>query len=530
MCASVDPQQADAVVAAMSDPGFYGLEPGSVQVYETHISWVFVATERVYKVKKAVSFAFVDYSSLRERQRMCHEEVRLNRRLTEDVYLGVRALIQTGGGLALAGADHPGAVEYAVEMRRLPEELFCDRLVDEGRLGKEQIHKIAERIADFHAQADRVNPLPAAPDALKHTIDDNFQTLFWCRPEALAAPALLAAQRFSNAFLSAHRTELVRRSNIGLTRDGHGDLRLEHVVLEDVVQIFDCVEFNPRLRQIDTAQDLAYLVMDLTSRGHDALARELVDAYRRSGGDCADDALLSFYACHWALVRCKIECLRSTQLKSQEDQKSAISKAKGYFAAGQRFAWRARGPLALVICGTSSAGKSALSATVSERVGTDVLSSDITRKALAGIDPTERAPQTAYSDHKSAETYSELGRAARARLQQDGVAIVDATFRRRPDREAFANAFGSDMCEPTFVECRAPLEVLVKRARRREADSQRTSDATEQLARKQIEEFAPLDDVAADRHIVLRTDRRACEAADDLEAILDLRLTESPGR
>jgi uncharacterized protein len=522
--AAVESQHCAAVVTAMTDPGFYGLGQGSVEVHETHISWVFVAADRVYKVKKPLSFAFVDYSTLARRRKMCHEEVRLNRRLTDDVYLGVRAIIQADDGLALVGEDHPAAIEYAVEMRRLPEELFCDHLLDTGRLDKEQIHRIATRIAEFHAQADPASPSLALADALKHTVDETFQTLFSFANDLLETRALLSAQTFTNAFLVAHRTELQKRSKLGLIRDGHGDLRLEHVVMEGVVQIFDCVEFNASLREIDTAQDLGYMVMDLTSRGYEALARELVAAYRRSGGDAASEALLSFYACQWAWVRTKVECLRSTQVDSQDDQQRAIDCARGFFATGQRFAWRARRPLVLVICGVAGSGKTHLASALSERVGTDVLSSDITRKALAGISPTERAPKSAYSDQTSAETYAELGRRAGTAVKEEGVAIVDATFRRQADRTAFADAFGTGVCEPTFVECRVPVEVLAERVRQREANSHRTSDATEEIARKQQGEFAPLDEVGPHKHIMLRTDRYTSELVAELEATLDARL------
>ena len=278
------------------------------KLVETHISWVFLTADRAYKVKKPVVFPFLDYSDPRRRRELCGEEVRLNRRLAPDLYLGVRGLAPNGSAWTLTDPDDPAAVEWAVEMRRFDERRTLAALVEAGTARLEQVAAVGELIAGFHRRADERNP--AEPMAsLVGSIEENFDTLE--RIEAVPARELAAARRFAEAFLAANAGRILARAAAGLVRDCHGDLRAEHVVFGERLEIFDCIEFDPGLREIDVGADLAFLVIELVHTGREDLADELVKAYRSAGGDPGDDALLAFFAAYRAWVRAKVEALRA---------------------------------------------------------------------------------------------------------------------------------------------------------------------------------------------------------------------------
>ena len=339
---------------------------------------------------------------------------------------------------------------------------------------------------------------------------------------------MAAAERFAAAFLAAHKEELDERADRGRFREGHGDLRLEHVLVDGEVHVFDCVEFDPALRRIDVGADLAFLVMELYGRGAERMADELVRAYRLAGGEPGADALLSFYAAYRALVRAKLHYLEAAEPgKDDAERQRAVADGDRLFGLFERFAWRARLPLVLVVCGVTASGKTELARALSGASGLPHLASDPTRKRLAGVDPDERAPAAAYSEAFDRRTYAALGDLAREALERDGGAIVDATFRRLADRDAFRDAFGPDLAPMVFVECVAPEPVLTERAGRRSREAPSPSDATAEHVLSQLREFAPLDEIAADRHVVIRTDRPTAEVIDDLQALLDARLTAS---
>ena len=277
--ASATPAQL-TVADAMRHSGMYPGRP-EVTVRETHSAWIFLAGERAYKVKKRVRMAFLDFSTLERRRAVCHEEVRVNAVLAASLDMHVRAVVAQDGSYVLADADAPDAVEYAIEMRRFDEERTMASLIRRGELRDGHVRAVARRLAEFHAQAAALAPSDPLGD-LKRTRDHNARELLALADDATAA-RILAAERFTDAFLVAHRDELVARAAAGRIRDGHGDLRAEHVVLEDPLTIVDRLEFDPQLREIDVADDLAFLVMDLERLGADQHAALLVAAYREAG-------------------------------------------------------------------------------------------------------------------------------------------------------------------------------------------------------------------------------------------------------
>jgi hypothetical protein len=512
----------EEIAAAMAAPSFYGTGVADVVVHETHISWVFLAGDAAYKLRKPVVFPFLDYGTPARRRHMCDEEVRLGRRLAPDLYRGVRAVVPADGGFALADADDERASEHVVEMRRFDERDTLAARLDRGQVGEPEMRALARRIADFHARAERAPAGSFGPAQVAATVSENFATLIGHAGD-LGDPRLAAAHRFAVAFVHGRHAELAERAALHV-RDCHGDLRAEHVLLEDGrVEVFDPVEFDPALRRIDVAADLAFLVMELAEVGRPELGTALVEEYRAAGGDAGGDALLAFYAAYRAWVRAKVACLRAGELPPGERREGELGHARSLAALAERLSWRARRPLVLVICGSAATGKTHLAGALAEASGLEQISSDVVRKRLAGLPVDRPAPAREYSEAASLGTYAELGARAAAATRGGG-ALVDATFRRRSHRDAFRRGYGAAQPEPVFVECRAPAAVVAERARARELEPGRTSDATAEIATRQRDEFEPLDEVEAGRHLVLRTDRGTWAVVDELEALLDARL------
>jgi len=512
------------VRAALARPGLYPGRSEGVEVRETHISWVFVVGDRAYKLKKPVVLPFLDYGTPVRRREMCQEEVRLNRRLAPDLYLGVRSVVAGAGGLELAAEDDPRAVDYLVEMRRYDQRCTLASRLERGELGRGEVVAVAGVLARFHARARRVaaSGVPALTVERRMTAD--FHELLAMVEQRAEIERVLALERFVHAFVVCNARMLDARARRGDVREVHGDLRAEHVVLGDGVEVVDCVEFDPGLRELDVGDDLAFLVMDLAAYGAERLGWLLVGAYREAGGDPGGDPLIAFYAAYRALVRAKVALLRAAQDPAASGERGRESAAaRDLIGLAERFAWRARLPLVIVVCGLPAAGKSRLSQALSELSRLPHLSSDLTRKQLAAIAPGQRADRRFYSSEFNQLTYAELGRRAAHHTTACGGAVVDATFRHRADRDAFHEAFAG-AAPALYVECRAPARVLAERAARRDRQPGRISDASLSVVIRERSSWESLDELAPEAHVTLRTDRPVEAQLADLIALLDRRI------
>lgn len=505
-----------ALLAAMADPGFYDHGPDGVTLHETHISWVFVAGDLAFKVKKPLRLPFLDYGSLERRRLMCQEEVRLNLRLAPDYYLGVRSAVElAGGGYALAAENDPAAVEYVVEMRAVPAERTLERLIAEDRLRPADLVAIAERLADFHRRAVIPEEPGASVPRLIEALEENVETLRENADGAVPPARIDSADRFVAAFLEGGgREQLERRAAAGLVRDGHGDLRAEHVLVTDPIQVYDCVEFDRGLREIDVAADVAFLVMDLERLAGREPCERLAAAYRGAGGDLGDPPLLAFLASYRAWVRAKVALF-------DPDRSAGRRRAAELHALGHRLAWRARLPLALWVCGGAASGKSTLAAALADVSGLPVVDADRTRKRLAGLSPTERASSEHYSSEFNRRTHRELGAAAAAAIDRDGGVIIDATGRHRVDRDSLRDGLGRVGARLVFARCEASEQVLLERARAREADPDRVSDAGVEEVTRQVGGFEPLDEVAEGDRARIDTEAGIEEQVAAVESLLD---------
>jgi uncharacterized protein len=480
-----DATGAGDLLHALSEPATYGLDD-PVEVRETHASWVFLAGAWAFKIKKPVKLAFLDYSTLERRGAACREELRVNRALGGDIYRRVLAIVDEPGGIRFATDGTPGAIEYALQMRRFDENLTLAGLIAAERLTERQLDGVARRLARFHAEAP-VQEGGGAGATLR-TWRTNLDEL-----ERLEAPvAKTAAVRcFGEAFVAAHGDEIDRRAQAGLVRDGHGDLRCEHVLLDGDVRVLDRIEFDPGLRHIDVGCDLAFLLMDLERCDQGPAARRLLDAYRGAGGDPGTPELVWFFAAYWALVRAKVALIAEMQRAAGSEPVSAGALLR----LAERLSWRARGAVAIAVAGPPGSGKSTLAGAVAERSGLAVLSSDVTRKRLAGLAPTQRASPEHYTARFTAATYRTLGEAAAETLSRGEGVVIDATCATRAERADLLRALGVAPGRLMFVECRVPLECAIERAAARAEQPTRVSDAAPEVVARLFESYEPIDEI-----------------------------------
>jgi uncharacterized protein len=507
-----------ATVGAMIRPEAYQDHPRSVELRQTHVSYVFLAGAYVYKIKKPVRFAFLDASTLARRHQLCLDEVRLNRRLAPDVYLGVVPILRSGGELVLGAesagaAEAGGAVEWAVRMRRLDEAAMLDRMVAQGAVSVAQIRAIAARLADFHraAGADQAWKYGSAASVWR-LVRGNLGELALDSTDTIAPAELDEAERFVHSIVELRWSLLNRRALGARVCEGHGDLRCEHVSLAgDTIRIIDCVEFSEGLRYVDVASDVGFLAMDLDRLGARGLSDEWVGAYREAAGDADLPLLIPFYKIHRALVRAKVEGLTSRDAAIAPDQRAAAAaSARRYVALALGFA-RESWPAVMVVCGLSGSGKSTVARRLADRLGFEWLRSDEIRKRLAGVASDERLSDGyatgAYSREFTQKTYAALLSEAAARLHDGAGAIIDATFA-APAYRAEALALASRAHLPVlFVECRASHVEIVRRLTHRARRADEISDAGVATYLRQRDEFVALDEIPQSCHLVVDTER-----------------------
>lgn len=511
----------DDIVAALANPGFYPHGPPTVEHVQTHISHVFLAGAFVYKLKKAVRLPFVDFSTVEHRRAFCDEEVRLNRRLAPEVYLGVARVTRSRtGGLELDGSGE--TIDYVVWMRRLPAERVLAALLDTDAVRPDMLDQLAVLLARFHAAAPTGDAVAmhAAPAAIGATWE---QTLALAAPliGTVVAPEAHAILVSLGAwFLARHETLFRERQRGGRIREGHGDLHAEHVYFVDApvaapgltplapgVYVVDCVEFSLPLRCTDVASEIAFTMMDLERRGRPDLAHDFVARYVAVTHDASLEALLPFYACYRACVRGAVEGMKSSEPEVPvADREAARERARGYLALALRYAWRTEGPALVVCAGLSGTGKSAIANALAEATGYAHLSSDTLRKRgpHGGTPTTAPYGEALYTPEARAAVYHALYDEAERALRSGRGVIADATFLRRSDRARLARVAADCGRRHVFVECCAP-EQLVRARLDARLDSVSESDARWQTYLGQREEREPFG--PDESHLVIETEK-----------------------
>lgn len=512
----------------MRRPAFYPHHPAAVDLIQTHISYVFLADDQVYKLKKPVHFAFLDFSTLERRRHFCHEEVRLNRRLAGETYRAVLAVRRDGESFALAAESADDAVDYVVHMHRLPAERMLVRLLADGTADDVLVDCIAERLAAFHAAADAGPDIARGgdPAVIEALLDNDFREVDAFHGDTISADDDAAIRRFCRDFLSRHAARLRRRQAEGRIRDGHGDLHAEHVCCTDPLVIFDCIEFNPSFRHRDVAAEIAFLAMDLVFRGHPRLAERLVSRYAELAQDAELPWLVPFYACQRAYIRGKVDSLKSAEPEvGAAARREAHASAVAHFALAGRYTW-AYSPCLVVVVGLSGSGKSTVAAAIAERTGFAHVNSDTTRKRLAGVAPTDRPGPELYTPERSAATYAAMYDAARAALADGRGAILDGTFQRRVDRDRARDVASHAGAPILFVECVADEDIIRRRLEKRARRNTDASDADWAVYQQQRQRYQSFGADELQQRIVVDT----ATPADRQRAAIESRLRAVVGR
>ena len=507
------------LVAALRQPGPWPHPvQGPIGLVETHISWVLLTGPYAYKVHKPVNLGFVNFTTLEQRLHDCREELRLNRRLSPDLYLGLVAVVEGPAGLrVLEASEEPGSAplpggalprEVALRMRQFPQEALLSEALARGAVDGRQIDALALDLARFHQRAAvaPANGPFGTPDAVLQPVRDNVSAL---RPRlpAHALPLLDAVQRWSERCFARIRPLLEQRLVAGRVRECHGDLHLTNLLLRNGrIQVFDCLEFSPALRWIDVISDLAFLVMDLEVRGAPVLANRLLNGWLAATGDYGGLGLWRWYSSYRAMVRAKVAALSG-------DSAAALAYLSRARHAAQPEAAR------LLLChGPSGSGKSHLSRRLAGLQGAIWLRSDVERKRRFGHqpggppDPTPSA--NLYAPRVSDVLFLEhLPRLAETVLMAGFSVIVDATFLRGAYRTAMAEVAGRCAVPLVILDLQVPLALLQQRIRRRRQAGGDPSDADLAVLAKQLERQEPLTAAEQARSI-------AIGAEPELDAIL----------
>lgn len=476
------------VLEFLANPESYPHQPREVRRLQTHASWVFLASPFVYKIKKPVDFGFLNFTTLERRRQNSLAEVELNRRLAEDVYLGVAAVCCVNGSWQLTSHPQGKVLEWCVWMRELDAAGFLLQRLHDGCLTTDEITRVAERLLRFYQTQP---PLPdsesqAATIRIHQHAGDNLAIAQQFSGRTLSKHCLTAIAEYNCVFEATHGALLRSRSNQGWIQDTHGDLHLDHIHLsDDAVRIYDCLEFSAELRHTDVACDIAFLTMDLDFHGRPDLGQFLIQQLQNTWKDPGLPHLLTYYQCYRACVRGKVESLFSiTETAEENERTEAQERARRYFRLALRYTMAGTRPRLFVFCGRIASGKSSLAEFLSDETGWLVLSSDRLRKTLSGVAlhhrGTEQERARLYSRQITDQVYSELWQRAIVRLQAGHCIILDATYSDRGHRDTLRRQIATAGFSMMWVEAIASNATVRDRLRHRNRDGHVISDAREE--------------------------------------------------
>jgi aminoglycoside phosphotransferase family enzyme/predicted kinase len=471
-----------AAVAFLSDPAAHDGQP--VEVVETHGAYVFIAGERAIKMKRAVWFPYMDFSTVEKRRAACEAELRLNRRSAPDLYEAVLPVTRdAGGGLALGGEGT--VLDWTVAMRRFDQDTLFDRMAQRGRLDTALMEALADEIAAFHSGAER-SPAIDFRASMRRIVDGNAASLkSWLgRPFRESDIERIGAR--CDAMLAAAGPALAGRARAGFVRRCHGDLHLRNICLvAGRPTLFDCIEFNDALAVIDVMYDLAFLIMDLEHRGLRPLANVVINRYLARTGDYAGLAGLRLYLVVRAVIRAHVAAATAAAQKEAARAARDRAEAESYLALAMRLSEPAR-PCLVAVGGLSGSGKTTLAHALAPRIGgapgAVVIRSDVIRKQLFGVDLFERLPEEAYAREHSRSVFGRLSALAADALAAGCSVIADGVYRNEAERTSIrriAEAAGAPFAG-LWLEVTPDVQDERLGARRRDV-----SDATVAVGRAQ---------------------------------------------
>jgi uncharacterized protein len=454
-----------------------------IELMQTHASYILLAGDFVYKLKKPVNFGFLDYSTLDKRQHFCQEEIRLNQRGAKELYLEVLPISKQGNKYQLGSNGE--IVDYAVKMLRFPQENLLSNMFEAGTITTEDIEEIGRVIAKFHADAQTNEYIKrfGEVDRIRQWIDDNYRQTEKYIGRAQTQQQYTETKAYTDRFLLEHSQLFLDRIAGGFIRECHGDLHLRNICRwQNKTLLFDCIEFNEPFRFVDTMYDVAFAVMDLEARGRKDLANRFLNTYAEQTGDWEGLQVLPMYLSRQAYVRAKVTSfLLDDPAIAEEDRAAAAQTAANYYRQAWEYTRTRQGRL-IMLSGLSGSGKSTLGKRIAQQLGGVHLRSDAVRKHLGGIPLLSKGDDSLYTPEMTAKTYQHV-LALGAKLAAQGfIVILDAKYDRRSLRGAVVDLAADRGIPLQMIYCTAPVNVLLDRLAHRTGD---IADATVDLLASQ---------------------------------------------
>ena len=483
-------------IQQLLNPALYPHPVGRLELLETHISWVILTGDFVYKLKKPVNFGFLDFSTLEKRKYYCSEEVRLNKRLAPQIYLQTVAI---NGSKDEPNLDGPGpTIDYAVKMRQFEQQDQFDRLLANNQLHRPDITKLAQIIAQFHQSARPTAPDSAFgdPDHILTPVRENFSQINALIENDGDRTLLNKVAHWSQKEHRRLQDRFSQRKRQGYVRECHGDMHLRNIATfhNDIV-IFDCIEFNDNLRWIDVISEIAFIEMDLDDRGRQDFATVLLNSYLQHTGDYSALDLLRYYLVYRAMVRAKVDCIRAHQEGIVIKEKAnSLKEFRHYLNLAQQFT-QPPPPFLLITCGLSGCGKTYVTDHLMDYLPFVRARSDVERKRLFGLAPDESSDSALdsgiYTTQASQQTYSHLGTIARGVLSAAWNILVDAAFLQPEQRQPFRD-LAEELGVPFLIlHFTAPQELLIQRVTQRQMENKDASEADRRVLEAQIQHQQP---------------------------------------
>jgi len=518
------------IIESLCRTDFFPQRPEKVELVQTHISCVFIAGDYVYKVKKPVNFGFLDFTTLEKRKFYCEEELRLNKRLAPSIYLDVVPIGEDDQGrLSLSGKEK--IVDYAVFMKKLPLNRMLKILLAQGQADAKIMDAVAKKIARFHEEAQTGGSIDemGSIGTIRHNHEENFAQTEKYIDVTIPAYQHQFIRDYVERFLDVNIELLEKRVARHKIRDCHGDLHLEHICIADEIIVFDCIEFNERFRFADVAAEVAFLTMDLDYNGYFDQAEDFVQSYLKYSGDTDMHALLNFYRCYYACVRGKVISFRLDQKELPDAEGAEIKQtAAKYFDLAYTYAARLEKPVLILTTGLIGSGKSFQARNLAERLGSEVIRTDVLRKELLQIAPSEKHHESfgqgIYASDISRKTYEKAVELAADKIGEGKPVIIDASFKNRSDR-AMAVDLAKRLCVPFYIiECTCPDDVVKIRLEKRMMEKDNPSDGRWEILQEQKKQYEAVNEIPDDNYF--RVDTSASPEMDRRNIIRKIKMAE----
>jgi aminoglycoside phosphotransferase family enzyme/predicted kinase len=479
-----------------------------IELVETHISYVLLTGDYAYKIKKSLDLGFLDFSTLPKREFYCREELRLNRRLASEIYLDVVIIVRSGDGIrivASAEGEHD-ILEYAVKMVQFDPQMGFDHLLQRQQLTLQQLDQLALQVGQFHATipAASIDSDYGSPATVRQPCLENFSQIRQHLPTLAEDQQLRQLEQWTRDQMNRLENLFIQRQQAGAIRECHGDMHLRNIALwRDHIVVFDCIEFNPALRWIDTISEIAFLIMDLDAHQANPMGWYFLNRYLEQTGDYRGVPLLRFYLVYRAMVRAKVAAIEYRQhalAEHQQELQHYLDQADAYTRPGM--------PCLFINRGFSGSGKSYVTDKLLQQLGCVRLRSDVERSRLFGQqsldDKTAEIGTGKYSARAGELTYQHLLELSRLLLQAGCRVIVDAAFLRHAQRQPFARLAKQLSVPFRILAFEAEPEIMKQRIRERQAARRDASEADIAVLEHQLQHHDPLD--AEETRLAIRID------------------------